>query len=215
MIRAGICIVHSLFLLCFTPSVSGWYGCGGRMKPGESMFDAARRLLLRELKLDLSVSALQARLHTVGSYSFLWGKREQLPQTNGTADISTVVTLDLSDAEVAALKPHEFGEASQWVEPAEVLDVARGYHAALQRSMSDYIKLKRFQQLDALLLGGVPVAGVPEHPAPAGAAKPLAAGADAAKLSDAQLLEQVRAFFQYQRFISANDTQTIQCPETQ
>lgn len=184
------------------------------MKPGESVFDAARRLLLRELKLDLSVAALQSRLQTVGSYSFLWGKREQLPQTNGTADISTVVTIDLSDAEVAALQAHEFGEASQWVEPAEVLDVARGYHAALQRSMSDYIKLRRFQQLDALLLGGN-VAGVPEHPAPAGCAKPLTAGAEATKLSDAELLEQVRAFFQYQRFISANDTQTIQCPETQ
>lgn len=43
------------------------------MKPGESVFDATRRLLQREVKLDMSVEDLKRRLLTVGSYSFVWG----------------------------------------------------------------------------------------------------------------------------------------------
>jgi len=67
------CFFFFFFLLSFSALAVSGYGCGGRMKPGESVFDATRRLLHREVKLDLSVEDLKRRLLTVGSYSFLWG----------------------------------------------------------------------------------------------------------------------------------------------
>ena len=59
------------------------------MKPGESVFDATRRLLQREVKLDLSVDDLKRRLLTVGSYSFLWGLCHQRRRSLARARTST------------------------------------------------------------------------------------------------------------------------------
>lgn len=53
------------------PQRDWWYGCGGRMKPGETVFESSRRLLQRELKLDISVEDLKKRLQSVGHYSFV------------------------------------------------------------------------------------------------------------------------------------------------
>jgi hypothetical protein len=195
------------------------------MRPGESVFDATRRLLRRELQLDLSLEQLRARAHTVGHYSFVWGKREQAPQTNGTADISVVVALELTDEEAALIaeRAHdEYGEAHAWVAPNAVLDPAADYHPALVRSMQDYIKLKRFQELDALLLGGglgQSVPSVPAHPLPphlssSTAASEPAEAASQQPLTDAQLLARVREYFAYHRYISAKDTEPVACKET-
>jgi ADP-ribose pyrophosphatase YjhB (NUDIX family) len=208
------------------PQRDWWLACGGRMRPGESVFDATSRLLRRELQLDLSLEQVRLRTHTVGHYSFVWGKREQLPQTNGTADISVVVALELTDEEaalVAARAHEEYGEAHQWVAPNDVLDPAADYHPALVRSMQDYIKLKRFQQLDALLLDdggsgvGQLVPSVPAHPLPphlssSTATEPVDASQQ--PLSDAQLLARVREYFAYHRYISAKDTEPVPCKET-
>lgn len=212
------------------PQKDWWYGCGGRMKPGENLFECAKRLFARELKLEFSVEELQRRLMTVGSYSFLWGKREQLPQTNGTADISVVVTLALTAAEKARIVPDEF-EQRAWVTPQEILD-GPDYHPALKRSCQDYVKLQRFRELDQLLLGkGEKEAAVvvPPHPLPAymaassspssspsssSSAAVAPASTDSSALTDAELLAKVRSYFQYHRFISQRDTENVPCKET-
>lgn len=59
------------------PQRDHWYGCGGRMKPGESIFEASRRLLMREIKIELPVEELKKRLQTVGHYSFVSGDNKQ------------------------------------------------------------------------------------------------------------------------------------------
>lgn len=64
------------------PQKSWWFGCGGRMLPGETTIDATSRLLSRELKLTLDKNLLSSRLQTVGHYSLLWEMREQSPQTS-------------------------------------------------------------------------------------------------------------------------------------
>lgn len=183
------------------------------MKPGETVFEACRRLLQRELKLDLSVSSLQSRLETIGHYSFVWRMREQLPQTNGTADISVVVSLALTADEVAAIVPDEF-EQREWRTPNEIL--TGDFHPALKRSMQDYVKLQRIKELDALLLEGKRVKLAPEHPVPAPMQSSTSAGAaidPAAPITDTEMVAACRQFLQYQRYISQNDTQAIACKE--
>jgi len=207
------------------PQRDWWMACGGRMRPGESVFDASRRLLQRELRLDLSLSQLRTRLQTVGSYTFVWAKRAQEPQTNGTADVSVVVALELTDDEVASIRTEdEYGQEAErtaWRAISEVLDPAQEFHPALVRSVQDYVKLRRFQQLEALLLGteaGQPIPSVPEHPLPlqmaaAGATAACSASTDA-PLSDAQLLARVREYFLYSRCVAAQDTESVPCKET-
>lgn len=124
------------------PQKDWWVGCGGRMKPGESVFEASRRLLQREVKLTFEVADLKRRLQTVGSYSFVWGKREQAPQTNGTADISVVVTMELTESEVAALVPDEF-EVREWIPVYDIL--AGDFHPALKRAVQDYVQLQKLK----------------------------------------------------------------------
>jgi hypothetical protein len=183
------------------------------MKPGETVFDSCHRLLQREVKVDVSVADLKKRLQTVGHYSFVWGKREQLPQTNGTADISVVVSLALTSSEVAAIVPDEF-EHREWMSPAEIL--TGDFHPALKRSMQDYVQLQRFKELDALLLEGRRVKLAPEHPisdAMKALSSPAEASADA-PITDAEMVAACRQFLQYHRFISQKDTESIPCKET-
>ena len=160
------------------------------------------------------LSVCCCRLLTVGCYSFVWAKREQAPQSNGTADVSVVGGLELSAAEVAAMAPHEFefgaAAAQAWIAPSDIL--AGKYHPALKRTVQDYIKLCKFKELEALLLGG-DITAVPPHPLPPHMA--AATPSSPLPLSDAALLEKARAFFQYHRFIAQNDTQTVQCEETE
>jgi len=52
----------------------------------------------------------------VGSYNLQWQMREQEPKTNGTCDISVVVTMELTEEEVKQIKADgkEY-EAHDWV----------------------------------------------------------------------------------------------------
>lgn len=132
-----------------------------------------------------------------------------------------VVALELSDAEASQMAPDEFGNAQEWRTPFDIISDSSDFHPALKRSMRDYVKLCRFRELEALLLGGngdadgACVPAVPDHPLPPHMQQlPPSASTTSTPLSDAELLAKVRSYFQYHRFISQNDTEPVQCKET-
>ena len=100
----------------------------------------------RELGLDLPPS----RYAVVASYGMAWSLRAQEPATNGTADISTVHALVLTEEEEAleiALDPDEYHEA-KWMDMDEVLAGVDRFHPCLRQAIKD-LKVRR--ALDALM----------------------------------------------------------------
>ena len=149
------------------------------------------------------------------SFAVSWGKREQLPQTNGTADISVVVSMELTGDEVAAIKADEF-ELREWRAPYDIL--SGDFHPALKRSMQDYIKLLKLKELDSLLLRGERLKLTPLHPLPDEMiSSPTSSStfSSNASVTDAEMVEACRQFLKYHRFISKNDTESISCEERQ
>ena len=80
-----------------------WWFVGGRARPGDTTHGAAARNLKRELGLTID----PARFEVLAHYSFVWRFRQQAPQANGTADISTVHTLRLTAEEAETVKLDE------------------------------------------------------------------------------------------------------------
>ena len=109
------------------PQPDWWYGCGGRMKAGETIFESAARTMKREMGLALDAAALQpvrggGRFRVVGSYHYTWQFRQQAPGDHGTADVSTVVAIELTAAEIEALKMNTTEYAAwAWVDPRSVV----------------------------------------------------------------------------------------------
>ena len=109
------------------PQPDWWYGCGGRMKAGETIFESAARTMKREMGLALDAASLQpvrggGRFRVVGSYHYTWQFRQQAPGDHGTADVSTVVAIELTAAEIEGLKMNttEYSDWA-WVEPTAVV----------------------------------------------------------------------------------------------
>ena len=126
------------------PQPDWWYGCGGRMRPGESPYESAARTLKRELGIALSEADTRhvdagGRFEGVGAYSYAWEMREQPPKNHGTADISVVLCFRVTPAERAAFRidAKEY-EAHEWVDPAAVV-ADETKHPALRQSVSDLL----------------------------------------------------------------------------
>mmetsp|Transcript_7142 Transcript_7142/g.9037 ORF Transcript_7142/g.9037 Transcript_7142/m.9037 type:complete len:218 (+) Transcript_7142:258-911(+) len=125
------------------PQPDWWYPCGGRMKPGETPYESASRLLKRELKLvvkdeDKRNKSEGGRFSGVGHYSYLWQFRNQEPKGNGTADISCVLTTKLSREEQDSMDAtnEEYSE-HKWMKPDDIL--AGDFHPALKQSIRDFL----------------------------------------------------------------------------
>lgn len=130
------------------PQKAWWYGCGGRMKPGESPIDSMKRLLKRELRIDLT---LEAKLDFVGAYSYVWGMRHEPPQNHGAADISIVHSLSLpSDS---GLQSDHLFDDHKWVSTDEIL--SGDYHPALKQAVADFLKVQKLKALERLVTEGV------------------------------------------------------------
>lgn len=112
-----------------------WWFIGGRARPGDTTRVAASRNVKRELQLDLPVDRFQA----IATYSMVWQWRQQAPATNGTADISTVHVLQLTEAEEVkvVLDPKEY-ESSAYVPFGAVLEGE--YHPCLKQAVRDLLK---------------------------------------------------------------------------
>ena len=71
--------------------------------------------------------------------------REQEPKNHGTADIDAVVTIELSDDEVARIH-HDAKEYEDraWVAAEEIVSSGR-YHPALRRVVQDYLRVRKYE----------------------------------------------------------------------
>jgi len=122
------------------------------MKPGETPFESAARILRRELGWNLSEDAKQhiragGRFMGVGAYSYTWEFREQEPKNNGVADISAVMTIKATKAEIAAFKfdSKEY-EQHAWVDCWTVINDS-SKHPALRRSVADLVKAMEWESI--------------------------------------------------------------------
>lgn len=127
-----------------------WWYIGGRVRPGETPQQGAAKNVRRELKLDLPVE----RFEVVANYSFVWRMRAQAPPEHGTADLSTVHHLRLSDAEAASavLDDKEYSDA-RWFPVEEVLEGE--FHPALKQAIRDLRAKQAYRRLaEAVERGG-------------------------------------------------------------
>lgn len=115
------------------------------MKPGETPYESAARILKRELGFGLNPKECKhvdagGRFYGVGAYSYTWDMRQQAPQTNGTADISVVLVIECTAEEIAKFKiDNQEYEMHEWVDRNAVIeDVSK--HIALRCSMADFAK---------------------------------------------------------------------------
>jgi hypothetical protein len=74
--------------------------------PGESPLQSASRVLKRELGLIVEPEKAihGGRYHGVGAYSYAWEMRAQKPQERGLADVSIVLTLEITPEEREAIR---------------------------------------------------------------------------------------------------------------
>ena len=123
-----------------------WWYIGGRVRPGDTTTAGASRNVRRELGLEFP----EERFEVVANYSLVWAYRQQAPQENGTADISTIHALHLTEEEekngVRSLDPDEYAE-SKWWSIDEVISKPDRFHPCLVSSLKS---LKSKQALHAL-----------------------------------------------------------------
>ncbi len=126
-----------------------WWLIGGRSRPGQHPREAAADNVRRELGLGLPPS----RFRVVGSYNLVWEHRQQRPQANGTADISTVHALVLTPEEFKkALKPdRKEYRAVEWTDIQAVLSGGDRYSPALQQFLRDLAALFAYEKLEKLV----------------------------------------------------------------
>jgi len=115
-----------------------WWIVGGRMQPGESFELAATRILKRELSLAIAPS----RFHYLATYSFVWARRAESPQENGSHTISIIMVAQLKDAEIAKITPNKEHEKLQWIQPKKVLRET-SFHPGLRKYARDLINYTR------------------------------------------------------------------------
>ena len=80
------------------PQPGEWF-IGGRMFPGETPEEAAVRHVFKDLKLLLQCSSFKY----LKTASYVWGRRKQAPQDNGTADVALIFYANLDDAEAKSV----------------------------------------------------------------------------------------------------------------
>lgn len=92
-----------------------WWFIGGRSRPGDTTTLAASRNVRRELGVDFA----EGRFEVVTNVSMVWARREQAPRENGTADLSTIHAIYLTEEEevrgAPSLDPDEYHESRWWV----------------------------------------------------------------------------------------------------
>lgn len=118
-----------------------WWYIGGRAKPGDTTTAAAARNVKREIGLDLP----ETRYEVVANYSMVWSYRYQPPTTNGTADLSTIHVIFLTEEEEAhdyAMDPIEYSESKWWIIDEVICNKNDRFHPLLVNSLKK-VKTKR------------------------------------------------------------------------
>ena len=122
-----------------------WWFIGGRTRPGETTTAAAKRNVLRELGMDFD----ENRFQVLANYNMVWSYRAQDPITNGTADISTIHIIYLSEeeekADIPSLDVNEYHE-SKWWEIEEIQ--GERFHPCLINAVKALKSKRAFEALE-------------------------------------------------------------------
>jgi len=123
-----------------------WWVVGGRMMPGETYVDSCRRLLQRELSLDIHPS----RFTSVCCQTMAWHLREQEPKNHGTSDLQVVLTFQLKEEELpnVVFDVKEYDEV-KWVDISEILN--GNYHPALKHPVHCLVTKWKMKQLENII----------------------------------------------------------------
>lgn len=134
-----------------------WWIPGGRVMPGETVHDTARRVLQRELNLtiprDDGTQTEQKRVRTVAHYTFVWDTRTQAPIHNGTCDVSIILRVDLSrdEAEHIELVSKEYKQL-EWRSLSSQAALPPGaLHPALAQGVKDLCAMRQWERVTELL----------------------------------------------------------------
>lgn len=111
---------------------------GGRMRPGESFAETASRIV----GLELGVTVAPHRFRYLGTNSFAWARRAQLPQDHGCHTVSTAMVAELTDEEAAEIRSGEDPQ-SMWISPEEIVARASEFEGAVAVQVCrDYLASK-------------------------------------------------------------------------
>jgi hypothetical protein len=113
------------------PAANGPWFIGGRIKVGDSVFEAARINVKRECKIDIE----ETRFEVVHTSTHVWAKRKQAPSENGTGDVIVVSTATITDEEKANVEMvNTEYDGYAWKTPEEVIS-GEEYHPALKNAV--------------------------------------------------------------------------------
>ena len=79
------------------PAKGTWWYIGGRMRPGETVEETARRHAKRDIGIEIDTE----RFRFVTTSTMNWEFRVQEPAGNGTCDINVVLAATLTEEEIA------------------------------------------------------------------------------------------------------------------
>lgn len=117
------------------------------MRAGETPVQSAARLLTRELGIKMSQADARARISSLCHFSFQWAMRVQAPADHGTADISAVLCVQLSEEECARCQLDKSEcEECKW-ETVENILADPSYHPALKRICRELLRQRLFRQM--------------------------------------------------------------------
>ena len=113
------------------PAANGPWFIGGRIKVGDSVFQAARINVRRECKIDIK----EDRFEVVHTSTHVWAKRKQAPSENGTGDVIVVSTATITDEEKANVEMvNTEYDGYAWKTPEEIL-TGEEFHPALKNAV--------------------------------------------------------------------------------
>ena len=99
----------------------------------------------------------EERFEVVANYSMVWAYRQQAPQDNGTADISTIHALYLTEEEekkgVPNLDPDEYAE-TKWWDIDEVIGQTVRFHPCLIAALKSLRAKQALHALEKVTEGG-------------------------------------------------------------
>lgn len=128
-----------------------WWIPGGRVMPGENVAATAKRILRRELMLDIGDD--EGRVRTVSHFTFVWDTRTQEPINNGTCDVSIILRVDLTRAEADAVQllSKEYKQLEWRTLASQVSLPAGSLHPALAQGIRHLCAMREWDALQVEL----------------------------------------------------------------
>lgn len=111
-----------------------WWLFGGRLKTGEQLTGAARRLANDELGLDIN----EHRFEYLTTFAAAWNLRAHAPKENGTHSLSVVFVLSITSEEESTIAYNDEYTQIKVVARDVMAKESSTYHPALLQCISAY-----------------------------------------------------------------------------